>query len=215
MLKSIYDPNTVEADAFDMDNMKEGAYNLILSKQERINNEAAVAHSDSPHAPANAQKNSDITKAEIEAKLTGEISSHSHAAASPGFAINVLSARVYNPDNDSIDYFSNVAYAALNVESYFYLFIRQNCTLKIAEINCFAATIGSAEGWSLYVRKNASIDTLIATVGQATLLRNFSNTEMNINFNAGDYFTIKVVNPTWATTPRDVVFGGYLYFELT
>jgi hypothetical protein len=28
---------------------------------------------------ANAQKNSDITKAEIEAKLTGEISSHSHA----------------------------------------------------------------------------------------------------------------------------------------
>jgi len=31
------------------------------------------------HAPSNAQKNSDITKAEIEAKLTGAISSHSHA----------------------------------------------------------------------------------------------------------------------------------------
>lgn len=30
------------------------------------------------HAPANAQKNSDITKAEIEAKLTGVITSHSH-----------------------------------------------------------------------------------------------------------------------------------------
>ena len=27
---------------------------------------------------SNAQKNSDITKAEIEAKLTGEITSHSH-----------------------------------------------------------------------------------------------------------------------------------------
>lgn len=37
------------------------------------------AHIASAHAPANAQKNSDITKAEIEAKLTGEISSHSHA----------------------------------------------------------------------------------------------------------------------------------------
>lgn len=37
------------------------------------------AHISSPHAIADAQKNSDITKAEIEAKLTGEISSHSHA----------------------------------------------------------------------------------------------------------------------------------------
>ncbi len=36
-------------------------------------------HVSSPHAPSNAQKNSDITKAEIEAKLTGEISSHTHA----------------------------------------------------------------------------------------------------------------------------------------
>lgn len=37
------------------------------------------AHVAEAHAPSNAQKNSDITKAEIEAKLTGEISSHSHA----------------------------------------------------------------------------------------------------------------------------------------
>lgn len=39
----------------------------------------AYEHSQSTHAPSNAQKNSDITKAEIEAKLTGEISSHSHS----------------------------------------------------------------------------------------------------------------------------------------
>jgi hypothetical protein len=37
------------------------------------------AHVTSPHAPSNAQKNSDITKAEIEAKLTGVITTHSHA----------------------------------------------------------------------------------------------------------------------------------------
>lgn len=42
--------------------------------------DTAYAHSQSAHAPSNAQKNSDITKAEIEAKLTGQISSHSHAA---------------------------------------------------------------------------------------------------------------------------------------
>ncbi len=38
----------------------------------------AYDHSQSQHAPVDAQKNSDITKAEIEAKLTGVITSHSH-----------------------------------------------------------------------------------------------------------------------------------------
>ena len=46
------------------------------------NYDNAYTHSQSTHAPANAQKNSDITKEEIEAKLTGEISSHSHANSS-------------------------------------------------------------------------------------------------------------------------------------
>lgn len=40
---------------------------------------AIQTHILSAHAPSNAQKNADITKAEIEAKLTGVISSHSHA----------------------------------------------------------------------------------------------------------------------------------------
>ncbi|MER1959449.1 MAG: hypothetical protein ABS942_18865 [Solibacillus sp.] len=39
----------------------------------------AYDHSQATHAPSNAQKNSDITKAEIEAKLTGNISSHTHS----------------------------------------------------------------------------------------------------------------------------------------
>lgn len=37
------------------------------------------AHVAQAHAPSNAQKNSDITLAEIEAKLTGTIGSHTHA----------------------------------------------------------------------------------------------------------------------------------------
>jgi len=39
-------------------------------------------HVTSAHAPSTAQKNSDITKAEIEAKLTGELTSHTHAGGS-------------------------------------------------------------------------------------------------------------------------------------
>ena len=41
----------------------------------------AYNHSQEEHAPSNAQKNSDITKEEIEAKLTGQITTHTHAYA--------------------------------------------------------------------------------------------------------------------------------------
>ena len=41
----------------------------------------AYQHSQADHAPSNAQKNSDITKAEIEAKLTGTITTHNHKYA--------------------------------------------------------------------------------------------------------------------------------------
>lgn len=40
---------------------------------------AIQTHIQSAHAPANAQANADITKPEIEAKLTGVITSHTHA----------------------------------------------------------------------------------------------------------------------------------------
>ena len=39
----------------------------------------AYTHSQVAHAPSDAQKNSDITKAEIEAKLTGSITTHDHS----------------------------------------------------------------------------------------------------------------------------------------
>ena len=39
----------------------------------------AYIHSQAAHAPANAQANADITKEEIEAKLTGNIISHTHS----------------------------------------------------------------------------------------------------------------------------------------
>ena len=50
-----------------------------LTDSLKANYDAAYAHSQSAHAPSNAQKNSDITKSEIEAKLTGNITSHTHS----------------------------------------------------------------------------------------------------------------------------------------
>ena len=50
-----------------------------LTNSLKANYDTAYEHSQSPHAPTNAQKNSDITKAEIEAKLTGNIATHTHS----------------------------------------------------------------------------------------------------------------------------------------
>ena len=50
-----------------------------LTNTLKTNYDTAYTHSQSTHAPSNAQKNSDITKAEIEAKLTGDITTHTHS----------------------------------------------------------------------------------------------------------------------------------------
>ena len=50
-----------------------------LTNTLKENYDTSYTHSQSAHAPSNAQKNSDITKAEIEAKLTGNITTHTHS----------------------------------------------------------------------------------------------------------------------------------------
>ena len=57
--------------------------NRFATDAEKANWNAAKNHADSAHAPSNAQKNSDITKGEIEAKLTGTLTSHSHPVQIP------------------------------------------------------------------------------------------------------------------------------------
>jgi hypothetical protein len=50
----------------------------------KSNYDNAYSHSQAVHAPSGAQVNADITKAEIEAKLIGEIASHTHAGGGGG-----------------------------------------------------------------------------------------------------------------------------------
>lgn len=171
------------------------------------------AHVISAHAPANAQKNSDITKAEIEAKLTGVISSHSHAGGSViGYAINVQALTSSPVDSQTI-YFGMLPKAPVTTVGQSKIYIRAAGTIKRAEIYTYSGTAGTAEAWSLYIRKNNTTDYLIATLSVSANERIWTNSALSIAMAAGDYFEIKAVNPLWATNPLTFIPAGYIYIE--
>jgi len=170
------------------------------------------SHVTSGHAPSTAQKNSDITKSEIEAVLTGVISSHSHSGGSGSFSINVQ-ALTSSPTDSQTIYFGMLPKAPVTTAGQSKIYIRKTCTLKIAEIYCYAGTAGSNEAWSLYIRKNNTTDTLIATLSVSASERVFTNATLAISLVTGDYIEIKGINPLWGTNPLTCIFSGYLYFE--
>ena len=89
--KSVLDGITsAKVSSWDNKSTFDGNYNSLTNKPTiptvtndltdtlKSNYDTAYSHSQSSHAPSNAQKNSDITKTEIETKLTGNITSHTH-----------------------------------------------------------------------------------------------------------------------------------------
>jgi hypothetical protein len=95
------------------------------------------------------------------------------------------------------------------------VYIPKDGTIKKAYIMSYAGTTtGSAENLSLYIRKNNTTDTLIATIGAATALREFTNTGLSISVSAGDYIEMKLVCPNpYVTPPVGITFGGTIYIE--
>jgi hypothetical protein len=129
-----------------------------------------------------------------------------------GLTINVQ-ALTSSPADGATIYFGTLPKAPVTVAATSKIFIRKAGTIKHAEIYCYSGTAGSAESWSLYIRKNNTTDTLIATVAAATNERVFSNSSLSISMAVGDYFEIKAINPTWGTNPLTTIFGGYIYIE--
>ena len=84
----LVDESTISGGTFSgtLDDITAGTTNKHLTTTLKSNYDTAYSHSQAAHAPSDAQKNSDITKTEIEAKLTGEISSHSHAGSNQPIA---------------------------------------------------------------------------------------------------------------------------------
>lgn len=129
-----------------------------------------------------------------------------------GYTLSVQ-ALTSSPTDAQTIYFGNLPKAPTTTANTSKVYIRRAGNIKIAEVYCYSGTAGTAENWSMYIRKNNSTDTLIATLGVNTNERVFSNTALNIAVAVGDYIEIKCINPTWATNPLTTIFGGYIYIE--
>lgn len=126
--------------------------------------------------------------------------------------INVQ-ALTSSPADGATIYFGTLPKAPTTTAAISKIYIRKTGTIKVAEIYCYSGTAGTAEAWSMYIRKNNTTDTLIATISSGTNERVFSNTALNISVVAGDFIEIKCINPTWATNPLTTIFGGYIIIE--
>lgn len=85
--------------------------------------------------------------------------------------------------------------------------------IKSAYIHAQAGTAGTNETWEMFIRKNNTSDTSIQQLASNSANRVWSNTALSISVVAGDYIEIKSVNPTWATNPANVRFGGWIFIE--
>jgi hypothetical protein len=131
-----------------------------------------------------------------------------------GYALGVMSL-ASNMAAGTTYYFGNQPRALLGTATNTKVFIPRSGTIKRAEITSYASTTtGTAQNISVNIRLNNTTDTLVATVGAATAVRDFINTALNIAVVAGDYIEIKVVVATpFTTPPAGITFGGNLYIE--
>jgi hypothetical protein len=138
---------------------------------------------------------------------------HSHSGGGGlGYTIEVQ-ALTSSPTDGQTVYFGMLPKAPTTTANISKIYIRKAGTIKIAEIYCYSGTAGSNESWSLYIRKNNSTDTLIATLAVSANERLFSNTTLSIAVAVGDYIEIKGIQPTWGTNPLTTIYGGYIYIE--
>ncbi len=146
--------------------------------------------------------------------LRGDGSWAAPAGGGLGYCLAITSTNISTMAGGATYYFSGYAFAPATTADQWRLYIPKAGTIKAAYVNMFAGTTaGSNESISMYIRKNNSADTLIASVGSAGANRTFSNTGLSISVAAGDYIEIKLVCPTWATNPAGVRFSGSIYIE--
>jgi len=143
----------------------------------------AYDHSQVSHAPSDAQKNSDIIKSEIEAVLTGIISSHSHAAS--------------GGDLVSTNNLSDVANAATSLSNLSGL----DKTDIVSQVEAEAGTATTARAWTAQ-RVSQAIAALAGSGGGDLLAANNLSDVANAAASLGNLNGVSVTTFNSHTTPH-------------
>ena len=124
----------------------------------------------------------------------------------------------FNPGDGDTRYFGGVdSVAPTSTEfSGSRVYVTHSGTIKAASLqfNNSGGANGTSEAWPIYVRHNGTTDYLIENFDVTASDSRVDNSSLSIAVSAGDYVMIKMVNPTWATNPTSVRFGGYLVLEV-
>lgn len=150
----------------------------------------------------------------VSGNIQTQLNTIQTSANGRGYTLSVFSIATNLAANITY-YFGNMGRALLSTAAIWKVYIPKDGVIKKAYIMSYASTTaGSNENLSLYIRKNNTTDTLIATIGQAAASREFSNSALSISVSAGDYIEMKLVAPNpYTTPPAAITFGGTIYIE--
>jgi hypothetical protein len=129
-----------------------------------------------------------------------------------GYTLNVQALTSAPTDGQTI-YFGALPKAPTTTANISKVYIPRAGVIKRVEIHSYSGTAGTSESWSMYIRLNNTTDTLVKTNSINANERRWENHALNISVVAGDYIEIKLINPTWATNPNTIIFGGHIYIE--
>ena len=116
--------------------------------------------------------------------------------------------------SDALTYYIGMPPKASTTADRYRVYFPKAGTIKRAIVYwCATGTAGTAERIDVYLRKNNSSDTLIGYWNDDQKKKVMNNGELNISVSAGDYFEIKIVCPTWATNPTNVLISAVVYIE--
>jgi hypothetical protein len=114
--------------------------------------------------------------------------------------------------NDSTDYFfGNIVLNLSTITAVQRVYVPMSGIIKAGSIVTYAATtVGTAEDIVMTIRINDTTDYTFATVGLANLARYFTASVLNIPVKNGDFISMKITTPAWATNPDGVRGSGQL-----
>jgi hypothetical protein len=144
----------------------------------------------------------------------GTVASGNVAACAGMFYPLQVGFTTYNPNDSATNYFGNRYNSPTASADVSRVYIRKPGTIIGADLWTFAATAGDADAWEWFIRLNNTTDYSIQSVATSATGRRWTNSSLSIAVVNGDYFEIKMVNPTWAgTNPASISCGGSIYVQ--